>query len=221
MRTASFLVIVGMLSPGVTSSAAEAATLNAADIVIAFPATGVCEVEMRLEIEPGAAAAIDHRLRLDEGSALETFAVSGARMGSTRSIGRTLSLPLSFATRGRQPYTLRYRVIQTRDPDDRCPIWLPAAPTEGLPRVVRLLVTLPSDMRRRPGDFPAFEWVTPARGIVALNHLPAFVRVPRTTAGTPVSWRETIDVRRFLDAVAILLIVASTTIWVARRRRGA
>ncbi|MBI1874996.1 MAG: hypothetical protein HYS05_14065 [Acidobacteria bacterium] len=212
--------MMGMLSLGVASGAAEEARLNAADIVIALPSTGGCEVEMRLEVETSTALAIDHRLRLDEGARLETFAVSGAQAGSTRTIGRTVSLPLSFAIPGRHPYTLRYRVIETEDSADRCPIWLPAAPTEGIRRAVRLLVTLPSDVRRLPGGFPAFEWATPAGGVVALNHLPAFVRVPRTAAGTPVSWRETVDVGRLLDAAAIFCIAASTTIWVARRRRA-
>lgn len=163
---------------------------------------------MTLTVE--GAPEIDHRVETF-GAGAELVDVRGARqVGDVRSIGRTQSLVL----RPDLPtYGFRYRARQADDFAGRCPIWLPAVPTNGRSRAVSIRTQLPPGSI--PGySMPSFAW-TGARGSARLAHLPSFVRVPYAADGEQPG----LGIGRVMDAVAVLVFTAATAIWAWRRRR--
>ena len=154
---------------------------------------------------------IDHRVEVFSGGSADLVDVRGARpVGDVRSIGRTRSLVLQP---GQPTYGFRYRATQPDDFAGRCPIWLPAVPTDGRSRAVSIRLQLP------PGSIaghsmPSFEW-TGTRGLARLGHLPAFVRLAYAADGEAPGW----GIGRVMDAVAVLVFAAATAIWAWRRRR--
>jgi hypothetical protein len=126
------------------SDMVAAAVLRSADIRIVVTSPTSCEVTMALTID--GASEIDHRIEAFEGGRVELIALRDARQQRDASlIGRTRSLVL----RQEQPaYELRYRVQQPAARASRCPLWVPAVPTDGLSRDVSLQVELPPSMAR-------------------------------------------------------------------------
>jgi hypothetical protein len=221
---------VAALLVGSSLDALAAPVLRSAEINITIVSPTACDVAMTLTIDaeislqagdgvPGNAsgappqetAPIDHRIEAFDGSRVELIEARGARQaGDLRTIGRTRSLVLHV---GRSPYELRYRVRQPDDRRGRCPIWLPAVPTDGRSRAVRLEVTLPTGTR--PGSsMPALAW-TSTRGVATLGHVPSFVRLSFAPVDASLGW----DVAAVMDAAAVAVVAAASGVWVWRRRR--
>ena len=168
-----------------------------------------CEVTMDLIV--AGTSDVDHRIEFFDGSRVELIDVRSAHQtGSVHAIGRTQSLVLSP---GDAPYGLHYRAVQPASQPNRCPIWLPAVPTDGRPGAVHLIVDIPSAMSAGY-SMPAFTW-TGTRGSAALAHLPAHVVVPYGPEGAARGW----DVGRMMDALAVTVFAAASAIWAWRARR--
>jgi hypothetical protein len=194
----------------IASSAALAApVVRSADLTIIVTSPTSCEVTMVLAIDGG--SDIDHRIEAFEGSRIELAAVRGARrVGDVRSIGRTQSLVLQPEAAS---YELSYHAAQPADREYRCPIWLPAVPTDGRSRAVRLDVELPAAVTPA-ASMPAFTW-TGVHGTATLGHIPAIVRIPYGAPGDARGW----GINAMTDAVAIAVFAVATAIWTWRARR--
>ena len=210
------VIIIGRRTASITacvltaSSALVAApVLRSADLTITVTSPTSCEVTMALAVEGG--SDVDHRIETFEGSRIELAAIRGARqVDDVRAIGRTLSLVLRPDAGS---YEFSYHSVQPAGREHRCPIWLPAVPTDGRSRAVRLEVDLPAETT--PGtSMPAFTW-TGAHGAATLGHLPAVVRIPYTPAGEARGW----GIDSMMDALAIALFAAATVVWTWRARR--
>ncbi len=154
---------------------------------------------------------VDHRIEIFGGSRVDLLDVRGAHLvGSVHAIGRTESLVLSHDD---APYGFRYRAVQPASRSNRCPLWLPAVPTDGRPGAVRLTVDVPA-ATFAGNSMPAFSWIG-TRGSAALAHLPSHVVVPYGPEGAPPGW----DVGRMMDALAVTVFAAASAIWVWRARR--
>jgi hypothetical protein len=200
------LVFVSLLSIAHTLNAAP--VLQAADVRIVVTSPTTCEVWMRVTMD--AVSEVDHRIEAFASSRIDLIDVQGAtRIGNVRMIGRTQSLLLKTE---RSPYEINYRVQQTPDRHERCPLWLPAVATDGLSRAIQLRVELPS--QAVPGhSMPALTWAGNT-GSTVLRHLPAFVRVPYAAAGESPPW----DLAGAMDAIAVTTIAFATVIWIWRRK---
>ena len=192
-----------------SSVVCAAPVLRSADVEITVTSPTSCEVTMALVIEGG--SDVDHRIEMFEGSRIELAAIRGAqRVDGVRVIGRSQSLVLRPDA---ESYAFRYRVVQPPGRDHRCPIWLPAVPTDGRSKAVRLEVDLPA--ATTPGaSMPAFTW-TGARGAATLGHLPAVVLVPYTPEGDARAW----GIDAMMDAFAIAVFVGATVVWTWLARR--
>jgi len=164
---------------------------------------------MALAIDGG--ADIDHRIATFDGTRIELGAVRGAdHVDAVRTIGRTQSLVLRPAAGS---YEFSYHVEQPADRDHRCPIWVPAVPTDGRSRAVRLDIDLPA--AATPGaSMPAFNW-TSGHGTATLGHIPAVVRFPYASPGEARGW----NINSMMDALAIAVFAGATAIWTWRIRR--
>jgi hypothetical protein len=189
-----------------------------ARVTIVF-SPGGCDVTSRFVVDTAEPAIVEHHL-LVTGTAAPRFVVLGAIVADTNVVGRTARVPVSLTGSGRNEYSVRYAVRLPAAARDRCPLLVPAAPTDGVSRAVQLEVEVPPESNRLPGEFPAFAWEG-GRGAVTISHMPSFVRIPYVARGTPVTWRETIDVRRIVDVAALAIIGVSTLAWAALRRRRA
>jgi hypothetical protein len=197
-------VLLALLSPPVDA----APVLRSADIRIVIRSADACDVRMILAVD--GATAIDHRIEAVEGSQIDLTDIHGARqVQPPRPIGRTLSLILEA---GAADYELAYSV-QRSGGQGRCPLWVPAAPADGVSRAVRVAVDLPSGMSSR-GTMPALAWHGP-RGTTTLGHIPAFVRVPYVASGESALW----DVSTAMDALTIVVFAGASAIWIWRRKR--
>jgi hypothetical protein len=200
--------IVLLMAFGWPTSASAAPVLRSADIRIVIRSADACEVTMTLAVEGG--GPIDHRIEALENSRIDLVAVRGARqVAEPRTVGRTLSLVLETTT---SEYAVTYSA-QRPGAQNRCPLWVPAAPADGMSRAVRISVELPPGMTAG-GTMPAFTW-NRQTGTTTLGHIPAFVRVPFAPDGQSPIW----DVSTVMDALAILVFAAASGIWIWRRRR--
>jgi len=199
------------LGCGVASSSAAGTSrvLRDADVSITVTSPTACEVAIALTVE--GAPEVDHRVERFDGARIELLETRSAQLASAvRTIGRTESLVLRPETAG---YSFRYRVEQPDTSSGRCPIWLPALPTDGRSRAVSIRIRLPPGSTPGP-SMPAFDW-TGTQGSTRLGHLPAFVRVPYAAEGESPGW----DIGRVMDAVAILVFAAASAMWAWRTRR--
>jgi hypothetical protein len=200
------LTVAGVLTT--FASAIAAPTLREADVHITVTSPTSCDVRIALTVD--AAREIDHRVEMFEGSRAELIDLRGAQqVGERRAIGRTQSLVLRPE---QAAYEFSYRVQQPEGLASRCPIWLPAVPTDGRSRAVHLQVDLPPGATAG-ASMPAFAW-TGAHGSARLGHLPAFVRVPYATEGESPGW----SIGRVMDAVALTVFAGASAIWALRKR---
>jgi len=192
------------------SSAARAApVVRSADLKITVTSPTSCDVTMVVAIDGG--ADIDHRIEAFAGSHVELAAMRGARhVGGIQTIGRTQSLVLKPEAAS---YEFSYHAVQPADRGYRCPIWLPAVPTDGRSRAVRLEVDLPVGATPA-ASMPAFTW-TGAHGTAALGHIPAVVRITYASPGESRGW----GINSIVDALAIAVFAGATAIWTWRARR--
>jgi hypothetical protein len=141
---------------------------------------------------------------------IDVAALRGARLlRQAHNIGRTRSLLLETES---AEYELRYSVQRSAE-QDKCPLWVPAAPADGVSRAVRIRVELPPGMSPR-STMPAFAW-NAAGGETTLGHIPAFVRVPYAPAGASSAW----EVVTVMDAATLVVFASASGIWIWRRRR--
>ena len=112
-------IVVSLAIVGVVASSvrAGAATEREAQIAIAFLA-GACDVTARFVVDTAEPSWIDHVLMLAGGEA-PAFAVRGAVSAPVQIVGPTMKLPVSLV--------------------------VPAAPSDGQSRAVRITTTLPPD----------------------------------------------------------------------------
>jgi hypothetical protein len=188
--------------------AAAAPVLRSADVSIEFSSPTSCVVSMTLVVD--GASVIDHRLESPAGATVDALHIEGARAASEpQAIGTTRSVMLAPA---QGAYTVSYRVQQSAARMHRCPLWLPAAATDGRSPAVKLRVELPPEAD--PGNtMPRFTWSGRA-GTATLAHLPAFVLVPYSAAGAAADW----DVSTTMDAAAVSVFVVASALWLWRRR---
>ena len=194
-------------------TASASPVLRSADLQIAVLSPTACEVTMTLAVD--GRFDVDHRIEAFDGTRIDLTFVRGAgQANGLRHIGRTQSLVLRPAAAS---YHFQYRALQPDERAYRCPIWLPAVPTDGRSRPVTLRVRLPPSTSPAGSSMPAFTW-NGAQGTARLGHIPAFIRVPYAS-GTdqPAVWQ---DVARVMDGIAVTVFVAATALWAWRRRRG-
>jgi hypothetical protein len=201
------VVAAGLLTLAASAPAAPVLRDAAVSITITSPIS--CEVSMMLTVD--GAGDVDHRVEAFAGSRIELVDTRGASVvGAVRTIGRTQSLVL----RPEQPhYEFRYRAQQPADVVGRCPVWLPAVPTDGRSRAVSIRVQLPPGATPGP-SMPAFDW-TGTQGSTRIGHLPAFVRVPYAPQGEVPGW----SIGQLMDGAAIVVFGAAMGIWAWRRKR--
>jgi hypothetical protein len=201
--------VAALLAVAWPASSQAAPVLRSADIRIVIRTADTCDVSMAFAVTDG--GVLDHRIRVpDDHTSVDLQSIRGARaVQESRAIGRTRSLVLET---GSQPYELAYSVRKTHT-EDRCPLWVPAAPADGVSRAVRISVELPAGMVAA-GTLPAFRW-NGGTGIATLGHIPAFVRVPYTPAGESSWW----SVTTAMDALAVAVFAAASVLWMLRRRR--
>lgn len=192
-----------------SSALLAAPVLRAADVRITVTSPTSCDVTIALAVEGG--AEVDHRIEAFEGSRIELAGIRGARqVDRVRMVGRSQSLVLRPDA---ESYEFGYRAVQPATREHRCPIWLPAVPTDGRSKAVRLEVDLPAATTPGP-SMPAFTW-TAAHGTTTLGHVPAVVLVPYTAEGEARGW----GIDAMMDAFAIAVFAGATAIWIWRARR--
>jgi hypothetical protein len=118
---------------------------------------------------------------------------------------------------GVHAYRLKYHVEQSRRWSDRCPIWIPSAPTDGIGRSVRIQVQLPAGTDPLDDAFPVLKWNGTGRGSVTLGHIPAFVRAPFASASATRSWR--FSERRVVDFLAVAILACASIAWAVMKGR--
>ena len=191
-----------------SSVASGAPVLRSADLKITVTSPTTCDVTMALAIQ--GASDIDHRLESLDGSRVELGPIRGARqVDAVHAIGRSQSLVL----RPDSPsYEFAYRAVQPGDRAHRCPIWLPAVPTDGRSKAIRIEIDLPNETT--PGaTMPALTW-TGGRGTTTLGHVPAVVIVPYTSPGESRGW----SIDTMMDAFAVVVFAGATALWAWRAR---
>lgn len=200
---------------------AEVATLDAADARVSFTAPAACRVEIAFTVATSAAAAVEHRLLLEDGGRAEEVSVRGAlaSAGAPERRGAATLLGVRLPGRGRHAYTLAYRVVRHPSARFRCPLWFPNAPAQGTGGRVRLAVSLPPLAVPLGDTFPRLAW-NGGTGSIALAHMPAFVRVPFASPGEPRPGPLAgLGVDRSMEIAAVGLLVAATAVWLRRRGR--
>ncbi len=200
--------LTGVGVPVAAERANAAPLLRSANIRVVLSALNACDVAMALVVEGG--SPVDHRIEVVDGMHVDVSEIRGAQqVRAAEAIGRTRSLLLQT---GSSEYELRYSV-QRFAAEDKCPLWLPAAPADGVSRAVRIRVELPPGTSAR-STMPAFTW-NGTVGEATLGHIPAFVRVPYAAAGDSTGW----DVSTVMDALTVTVFAAASGIWIWRRRR--
>ncbi len=193
-----------------------------ADIRVSFTMPTRCAVTMTVELQAGSGGSVDHRLLLYEGTRVDRVEASGngVAFGRPTALGRTLSLRAGVAGAGRHSYDLAYEIEQPGRWAERCPLWLPIAPTPGVRNVVHIAVLIPAGLRPLDGSFPAFAWTRDGTGTADLPELPSVVRVTTTAPGREPHWLSAFSLQRLVDAaaVAILVLASATWAWSGRRR---
>lgn len=171
-------------------------------------AADACDVTMTLAVSGN--SPIDHRIEAAGESSIHLSTVRGAGQPTApRTIGRTLLLTLEPRA---GEYEFAYTVQRLRSPY-RCPLWVPAAPADGVSRQVRIGVELPVGTSAR-GTMPAFTWKG-TMGTTTLGHIPAFVRVPFAPDGRSEIW----DVSMIMDVLTLVVFAGASGIWIWRRQR--
>jgi hypothetical protein len=103
-------------------------------------------------------------------------------------------------------YESSYRAVQPAAREYRCPIWLPAVPTDSQSRAVRLDVDRPAAAIPGP-SMPGLDW-TAAHGAATLGHIPAIARIPYAAPGEA----RPLGVNSIIDALAIAVFAGALAI---------
>ena len=197
----------------VPAAATAAPMVRSADVRVTFSSPTSCTVELALSVN-GHDMEVEHRVEAAPAGRVEIIGVDGASVvGDVRQVGRTRALLVR--PDGNRPYTLRYTTDQPSDRAGRCPLWIPTVPTEGRAQAVRIVARIPEGATA-VGTMPAFTW-SGGEGTATIGHLPAFVRVPYATAGTPVPW----SIAAIMDAASLTTLAGATLAWMRLRRKRA
>jgi len=209
------LALLGIAAP---VRAQDRPIVRAADVRVVFRSPTACDLTVTYTVNGAPAAGLDHRLLLYDGSGVSDVQVSGAGTADAAvPIGRSQSLVVT--TGGSDgPYRIAYRVSQPEGWRFRCPIWLPAAPTEPGPGGVRIRVELPPGATPLGDSFPLFDWSGGA-GAATLGNVPSLIRAPFAMPGQEVSWLERRGVIRLVDFAALGVVILATGAWALARRR--
>ena len=195
-----------------------AAVLREAAISVAFQTPILCEVDAAFTIDQPDGGAVEHRIQVLEGGTVDLSEIDGPMgvSGRPATVGRTQSLVLRPTGDGPYMYRLRYRVTQPPDGAYRCPLWLPTTPADGRSRGIALSVSIPSGAVPGGGGLPPFSWLE-NQGTARLGHIPAFIRVPYSTAGDPAGAGP--GITRVMDATALMALACGSAVFLWRRRR--
>lgn len=215
-----FCFLAGLtLNLAAATPVAAAPLLRAAEVTVVMTGPASCEVRAVYTIEGSGAEAIEYRLQAPEGVDVDLLSVGGAPPpgGAVVRRGATLAYTWSIPGEAAERSDLHYRV-SLPEAGYRCPIWLPAVPTDGLSRAIRLDVRLPDGAVPLGGSHPALAW-RGNRGETTLGHLPSFVRVPHRTAEYAPRGLEAWNLARAMDVVALGVLAVVTALWVVRQNR--
>ena len=203
-----------LLLPALDAGAAP--VLRAADVRVSFTGPSSCAVEAAYTVEADAADELEHRIESRRGTSIARLEVDG-RAVEASVIGSTQSFVLALKGAGLHTYRVRYAVTQPDAWAYRCPLPLPAAPTDGVSREVDVSIDLPPEASPGGGSLPALAWAR-GRGLATLPHLPAVVRVP---FAAPADLRQMpgSDIGRLMDGTAMVILAGATLFWIWRRRR--
>jgi hypothetical protein len=213
-RTVAIAVAAVCAAPVVS---AAAPVLRRATLEAAFTTATSCEVTAAFTIAGDSESPVEHRLHTGEGATVELLdRPATAAMAAPEAGGRAnvLHVPLSESETA---YVIRYRVAQGDAAAYRCPLWLPTVPTDGRSRDIQIRVTLPSGAEPAGGGFPMLQW-SAGEAMTTLGHVPTFVHVPFHRAGETsalLSW----DIRRVMDATALVLLAIGMIAFAWRRKR--
>lgn len=203
----TFLLVLALLA-GFASPGAAEPVLQRADIHVVMQSADACDVTMRMVVD--GAGPVDHRITASDDSQIVVAGVRGAtQTQEIRAVGATRSLMLEPSS---TEYEIAYTAAQP-SAGHRCPLWVPAAPADGVSRRVRITVALPPGTEAH-GTMPAFDWQE-GIGTSTLGHVPAFVRVPFAGPGESMPW----DLAATMDTLTIAVFVVASGIWIWRRRR--
>ena len=204
---------------GTAATAANAApVVRAARVHAVLTSPTACDVEASYTIQADQPASIRFTLQTFDGTQVELSAVNDATV--TASLVQRTGKTTVFSTQltgGSQTTTLRYHVTQASEWAYRCPIWLPAIPTDGRPGAVSLQVQWPTGATLTGATLPPLQDMQTG-GSSSLANIPAFVRVPYAVAGDPhpaSSW----DVIRVLDVATVAALLGSSVLWLVVRER--
>jgi len=217
-------VCAGAIVIGIAASGVDAApVVRAARVHAVLTSPIACDVEAAYTIQTDQPARIPFTLQTFDGTQVELSAVNGAAAAGfmLQHSGKTTVFAAQLAS-GSHTTTLRYHVTQASAWAYRCPIWLPAVPTDGRPGTVGLQVEWPSGATLTGATLPPLQR-SQAGGSSSLSHVPAFVRVPYAAASdaqSASSW----DVTRVMDAATVGVLLGASLVWLVvreRRRRRA
>jgi hypothetical protein len=212
----SVAVVAMLVATAVLGGTASAATLKLerVDGRITIVSPGTCDVQLAIVIDGDRPQTVEHRLTLVGGMQIAALSVTGGgTLGESKTVGVTLSVPVTLLSGGSSAYTVRYRVRQSQESDGRCPILVPLVATNGLDRVVTLTAQLPDGSEPLDDTFPAFSWSGPTTGSVRIGHVPAFVLLPFVRQGENTRWQSAMSRRRVVDAMALATLVVASLLW--------
>jgi hypothetical protein len=197
-----------------------APVVRAAQIHAVFASPTSCDVEAAFTIESDKPAAVPFSLQTFDGTRVDLSSANGAAVPASelQHVGTTTVWAAHPSGAGRVTTTLRYRATQSSEWAYRCPIWLPAIPTDGQPGTVRLQVEWPAGAVQTGSTLPPLSR-TPAGGTSMLAHVPAFVRVPFVGAGESRSALTAWDVTRFMDVATVVTLLGASLVWLVVRQR--
>ena len=204
-------------------------TIDAAPIVrgaqvhVVLTSPTACDIDATFTIQTDRPAAVPFSLQTFEGARVELTSLNGLAVpaGDLQRSGRTTVFAVHLSGSGNETTALRYRVAQAPDWAYRCPIWLPAVPTDGRPGAVRLQFEWPTGASLTGRTLPPLSR-SGTGGASSLSHVPAFVRVPFVVTGGSQLARRDWDLTAIMDAATLVALLAASLVWVAARgrRRG-
>jgi hypothetical protein len=211
---------LALLACGVAEPVAAATVVRGAQVHVVLTSPTSCDVDAAYTIQTDRPGPVPFTLQTFDGTKVELSVANDAAVPASdlRQSGKTTVFSAQLQGAGTQSTTLRYRVTQAPAWAYRCPIWLPAVPTDGRPGTVRLEVEWPAGASITGSTLPPLQRAE-SRGSSSLSHIPAFVRVPYVGAGETRSALTGWDVTRVMDVATTVVLLGSSLVWVVLRER--
>ena len=209
-----------LLACGVGAPVAAAPVIHGAQIEIVLTSPTSCEVDADYTIQIDRPGPVPFTLQTFDSTRVELSSVNGvpAAESDIQHSGKTTVFTAQFGAAATEHTRLRYRVTQGADWAYRCPIWLPAVPTDRRSGTVNLRVAWPGGASIAGTTLPPLQR-TQTGGSSSLAHIPSFVRVPYLTAGETQSALSGWDVSRVVDAAATVFLAGASLVWLGLRER--